>query len=134
MTPFDDVAGKGKGSPRESNQGDLAVQFLSNDSNRLHQKREVLFGLDDPQLLDLLHLPDRMMKDGAFVLCKLKLNAHGLQRKQNVRKDDGGIDLKLSERVGASPLPPAEDSCTSPEKNISFEGPGTPSCTVRPGA
>ena len=102
MTTFDRVRGERKRRAAKSNQRDLmcrTAELFSDHPNRFEHVREPFARLEALQAIDVGFAANGIFNRRTFAAHEVEGNAHGFERQQEIREQDGGVDVDAANRL-----------------------------------
>jgi hypothetical protein len=90
---FDRIRRQGERGAAEADQWHSAVQFLSQQTDGLEHVAERFSRLEGPEPVDITGLPDRVIDRRPLTLDEIEVEAHRRERHQQIREQDGGVDV-----------------------------------------
>ena len=98
-TTLDRVGRQGERRAGEADQRDAAVQLAPRHRDRLQHVAEAFTRVEQPEPFDVGFGAERLLDAGAFALDEVEGQAHRLEGQQQVREDDGGVDVDGVDRL-----------------------------------
>ena len=96
---LDGVRGEGEGGPREPDEGHAAGELHAQQADGVEHVAESLAGFEDPEPVDAFDRPHRRIDDRPLALLEPEGDAQRIEREQQVREEDGGVDLDGVDRL-----------------------------------
>ena len=91
---FNHVAGEGEGRAAESDDAERVLEMGDDALDGVGNVGQ-LGGAVGDERIDGFGIAERLVDDGAFALLEFKVEAHAIEREEQVGKDDGGVDAEL---------------------------------------
>ena len=83
----------------EADERDAAVELPSRHRNRVQHVAEPFARLEQPEPFDVSFGPERLLDPRAFAFDEVERQAHRFEGQQQVREDDGGVDVDGVDRL-----------------------------------
>ena len=94
LAPLHHVAGQGEGQAREADERDLARELSAQDADGVHDEAQGLLRVGHAQGRHGGAVPHPRPQHRALLLQELQRHAHGFDRDEDVREQDGRVDAQ----------------------------------------